>query len=126
MATKYWLEVLPTIAFVDVYPCVLTCQYHDGVWNLIQIRFSVWGTNIPSPVSDQVFHTVVKPRTVKHMKFGYNYFRYQIVEQRSSWKSSDTIILSCVGNTDHGYILIQEYEAHSYNNRTDTKSLIQR
>ena len=45
------------------------------------------------------------------MKFGYNYTGYQMVEQRSSWNGPDIINLSSVGNTDHGYILIQEAEA---------------
>ena len=49
-----------------------------------------------------------------------------MVEQRSSWKGPDTINVSSVGKTDHGSILIQEAEAHSYANCTDMKILIQR
>ena len=60
---------------------------------------------------DQVCHAVVKPRTMKHMRVGYNSNGYQMVEQRISWKGPDTINLSSVGNTDHGSILIQEAEA---------------
>ena len=33
-------KVLPTIYFVDGYPCVLTCKYHDGVY-VIWYRFIV-------------------------------------------------------------------------------------
>ena len=61
-------KVLPKIYFVDVYPRVLTCKYHDGGCNLIQIHCCRWRTKVPSPVSSQVYHAVVKPRTVKHMK----------------------------------------------------------
>ena len=30
-----------------------------------------WKTNIPAPVSDQVYHAVAKPQTVKNTKVGY-------------------------------------------------------
>ena len=83
-------------------------------------------TNTPSPVSHQVCHDVVKPQTAKHMKVGYNYTGYQMVEQRSSWKVPDAIIVSSVGNTYHSSILIQEAEALYYTNRADIKSLTQR
>ena len=49
-----------------------------------------------------------------------------MVEQWSSWKGPYTINVSSAGNTDHGSILIQESDAHSYANRTDIKGLIQR
>ena len=72
-----WLEnpdwkVLPTISFVDGYPRVLTYKYHDDGCNLVQIHCYIWRTDKSSPVSDQVFHAVVKPRITKHMKVGYN------------------------------------------------------
>ena len=60
------------------------------------------------------------------MKVGYNSTGYQIVEQRSSWKGTDTINVSSVGNTDNGSILIQEAESRSYANRTYMKSIIHR
>ena len=100
-------KVLPKTYFVDGYPCVLPCRYHDGGCNLIQIHCFRWRTNMPSPVSDQFFHAVVKTQTVKHMKVGYNSTGCQIVEQRSSWKVPDTINVSSVVNTDQCYILIQ-------------------
>ena len=56
---------------------------HDGGCNFIQIHCRGWRTNIPSPVSDQVFHAVVKPRVIKQTKIGYNSTWYQIVEQQS-------------------------------------------
>ena len=65
-------KVIPKIAFVDGQPRVLTCKDHDDGCNLIQINCCRWRTNIPSPVSDQVFHAVVKPRIMKHTKSGYN------------------------------------------------------
>ena len=92
---------------MDGYPRILSCKYHDGGCNLIHINCCIRRTNIPSPVSDQVFHAVVKPRTVKHMKSGYNYTRYKMVEQHSSWKGPENINVSSVGKTDHGSILIQ-------------------
>ena len=60
------------------------------------------------------------------MQVGYNYTGYQMVEQRSSWKVPDAIIVSSVGNTYHSSILIQEAEALYYANRADIKSLTQR
>ena len=60
------------------------------------------------------------------MKVGYNSTGYQMVEQRSSWKGTDTINVSSVGKTDHSSILIQEAELRSYANLTDMKSIIQR
>ena len=107
-----WLQnpdwkVLPTIYFVGGYPRVLTYKDHNGVYNLIQIHYCKWRTNIPSPVSAQVCHADVKPRTMKHAKIGYNYTVYQMVEQWSSWKGSDTINVSSVVNTDHDSIIIQ-------------------
>ena len=63
--------------------------------------------NITSPVSDQVYHTVVKPLTVKHIKVGYNSTWYQMVEQQSLWKGPDTINVSSVGKSDHDAILFQ-------------------
>ena len=119
-------KVLPTIYFVDGYSRVLTCKDNDGGCNLIQIHCFIWRTNIPSPVSDQFFHAVVKPRIVKHMKVRYNSTGYQMVEQRSSWKGPDTINVSSFEKTDHGSILIQEYESRSYANHTDMKILIKR
>ena len=126
-----WLHIpdwklLPTISCVDGYTRVLACKYHDGGCNLIQIHFFIWRTNIPSPLSDKVFHAVVKPWTVKHTKVGYNSTRYQMLEQQSSCKGLDTINVSIVGNTDHGSILIQEDEARLYANRTDMYGFIQR
>ena len=112
-------KVLPKIYFVDGYPRVLTWKYHYGGCNLIYIHCCRWRTNIPSTLCDQFFHNVVKPWTVKHMKVGYNSTGYQMVEQQSSWKCPDTINVSSVENTDNGYILIQESEAHSYANFTD-------
>ena len=119
-------KALTTIYFVDVYPRVLTCKYHDGGCNLIQIHCCRWRTNITSPVSDQVFHTVVKHQTLKHIKVEYNSTGYQMVELRSSWKGPNTINVSSFGRTDHGSILTQEAESCSYYNLTDTKILIQR
>ena len=126
-----WLQnpdwkLLPTIDFVDGYPCILTFKYYDDGCNLIHIHCCKWRTNIPSPVYDQVCHDVVKPWTVNHMKVGYNSTGYQMVQQQSSWKVPDTINVSSVGNTDHGLILIQEAEARLYANHTGLKSLIQR
>ena len=80
---------------------------------MIHIHCCIWIINITSPVSDQSLHAIVKLRTVKHMKFGYNSTGYQMVEQRSSWKGPDTINVSSVENTDHGSILIQESESCS-------------
>ena len=104
-------KVLPVFSFVDGYPRVLTYKDHDGGFNLINVHCCIWRTNIPSPVSDQFFHTVLKPWILKHKKVGYNSNRYQMVDQRISWKGPDTNILSSVGKTDHGSILIQEGEA---------------
>ena len=84
-------KVLPTIYFVDGYPYVLTCKYHDGGYNLIQINCCRWRNNIPSPVSDKFCHTVLKLRTVKHMKVGYNSTGYRMVKQQNSRKVPDTI-----------------------------------
>ena len=92
---------------MDGYPRVLTCKDHDGGWSLIHIHCCRWRANIPSPVSYQAFHAVVKPRTAKHMKDGYNSTGYQMVEQYSLWKVPDNINVSSVGKNDHGSILIQ-------------------
>ena len=119
-------QILPTVVFVNGYPRVLTCKDHDNGCNLIQIHCCRWRSNISAPISDQICHAVVKPRTVKNMKVGYNSTGYQMVEQRSSWKGPDSINVSSVGKTDHGSILVQEAEARSYANRTDMKNLIQR
>ena len=119
-------KVSPTIDFVDEYPRVLTCKDHDDGCNLIQICCFRWITNIPSPVSDQFFHAVVKHRTVNNMKVGYNSTGYKMVVQRSSWKGPDSINVSSVGKTDNGSILIQETEALSYSNHRDMKGLMQR
>ena len=61
---KYYQQLF----FVDGYPRVLTFKYHDGGCNLIQIHCCRWRSNIPSPVSDQVCHAIVKPQTANHMK----------------------------------------------------------
>ena len=87
-----WLQnpdwkVILTIYFVDGYLRVLTCKYYDGWCNSIQIHFYIWRADILSPVFYQFCHAVVKPRTVNHMKFGYNYTGYQMAEQQSSWKN---------------------------------------
>ena len=51
---------------------------------------------------------------MKNMKVGYNSTRYQMVEKRSSCKVSYSIHVLSVGKTDHGSILIQEFEARVY------------
>ena len=84
-----WLQnpdwkVFPTISLVDGYSRVLTCKYCYDRCNLIHIHYCRCRTNIPSPVSDQFWHAVVKTRTVKHMKVAYNSTGYQMVEQRIS------------------------------------------
>ena len=76
-------KVFPIISFVGWYPAFWTCKDHDGGCNLIQINCCIWRTNIPSPLSDQVCHTVFKPQSVKHMKVGYNSTDYNMVEQQS-------------------------------------------
>ena len=119
-------KVLPTISFVDGNPRVLSYKYYDGGCNLKQIHCCRWRPNIPSHVSGQFFHAVVKPWTVTHMKVGYNSTWYQMLEQRSSWKGPYTINLSSFGKTDNSSILIWEAEACSYANRTDMKSILQR
>ena len=103
-------KVLPTIYLVDGYLRVLTCKDNDSGCDLIYIDCCMWRTNIPSPVSDQLCHAFIKPRTVKHMKVGYSSTGYQMVEQHSLWKDPDTINVSSFGKTDHSSILIQEDE----------------
>ena len=100
-------KLLPTISFVDGYPRVTTCKYHDGVCNLKSIHCCIWVNNIPSPVSDQVFHAFVKPQTVNYAKVGYNSTGYKMVEQQNSYKCLDTINVSSVKKTDNVSILIQ-------------------
>ena len=63
---------------------------------------------------------------MKHIEVVYTYTGYKIVEQRSLWKSPDTINVSSVGKTDQDSILIQEAESFLDTNHTDMKSLIQR
>ena len=75
-------NVLLTIVFVHGYPRFKTCKAHDDGCNLIQNHCCICRTNIPSPIYDQVCHTVVKPQIVKHMKVGYNSTGYQMVQQR--------------------------------------------
>ena len=60
--------LLPIIYFVDEYPWVLSRKDHYGGCNFIHIICCIWSTDIPSPVSDQVCHAVVRPWTLKHMK----------------------------------------------------------
>ena len=108
---NYDWKMLPTTAFGDVYPSVLTCKDHDGGFSLIKIICCRWRTNILSRVSDKVCHTVVKTWSLKHIKDGYNSTVYQMLEQRSSRKVPDTINVSSVGKTDHGSILIKEAKA---------------
>ena len=60
------------------------------------------------------------------MKVGYNYIGYKMAEQRSSWKGTDSINVSSVGNNDNSSILIKESESHYYANHTDTEGLIKK
>ena len=60
------------------------------------------------------------------MKVGYNSTGYQMVEQWSSRKGTDSINISSGVNTDHGSILIQESEACLYENCTIMMGLIQK
>ena len=119
-------RVAPTIVMKNGIPYVLTCKDHNGGSSYLHVHCLRWKTNISSHLSDQLCHAVVKPRTVKTMKVGYNSTSYQMVEQRSSWKGPDTINVTTCGRSDHGSIILQEAEARSYANRTDMKSLISR
>ena len=100
-------KILPTISFGGGYPLVLTCKDHDRGYNLIHNNCCGWRTNIPSHVSDQVCHSVVKPWTVKQIKVGYNSTGYKMVEQQSSWKVPDNSNVSSDAKTDPSYISIQ-------------------
>ena len=102
----YW-KVFPTITFLYGYPRVLTCKDHYGVWDLVQIHCFRCTTNICWPVSYQVYHAVVKPQTVKHLKNWYNSTDNQMVEQQSLWKGPDTTNVSSVVNTNNYSFLIQ-------------------
>ena len=107
-----WLQnpdwkVSPKIDFVYEYPFFLIWKDHDGGCNSMHIHCQIWRTNTPSPISDQVFHNVVKPRTANNMKVWYNSTGYKMVEQRGSWKGPDSINVSNVCNTARGSILIQ-------------------
>ena len=79
---------------MDGYPHILTIKYNDRGCNLMHINCCIRRTNIPSPVYDQVLYAFVKPLTVNRTEVGYNYTRYQMVEQQSSWKVPDTVNVS--------------------------------
>ena len=126
-----WLEniawrVLPTIVMKDGTPMVLTCKDHCDGSSHFHLHCPRTPTNISAHLSDQLCHAVVKPRTVKTMKIGYNSTSYQMVEQRTSWKGPDSINVSSCGRMNHNSVLLREAEARSYNYRTDMKSLIKR
>ena len=126
-----WLEntawrILPTIVMKDGTPMVLTCKDHRDGFSHFHLHCPRTPTNISSHLSNQLCHTVVKPRAVKTIKIGYNSTSYQMVEQRTSWKGPDSINVSSCGRMNHNSVLLREAEARSYNHRTDTKSLIKR
>ena len=60
--------VLPTIVFKDGTPLILTYKYHDKVTNHFQVHCCRFNPTLSSPISDQLFHDVVKPRTVNSTK----------------------------------------------------------
>ena len=119
-------KVLPTIAFIDGNPRVFTCKDHNDGNIKFHLHCCRWKTNFPAPLSDQLCHAVMKPRTTRNMKIAYNSTGYQMVEQRVSFKGPDSINVCTVDKTDHNSILLQEAEARFYTNRTDMKALIKR
>ena len=117
-------KVFPSIAFFNGSPYILSCKDHNGGCKQLQVHCCRWKCNISSALSDQICHAVVKSRTVKHTKVGYNTIGYQMVEQRFSWKGPDSINISSIGKTDHNSILLHQAEARSVANRSDMKGLL--
>ena len=119
-------KVMPTIIIKNGVPFVLSCKDHDGGDCHFHLHCPRWSTNLSAHFSDQLCHAVVKPRTIKTMKIGFNSTSYQMVEQRTSWKGPDSINITSCGHTDHNSVLLKEAEGRSFKNRTDMKSLIKR
>ena len=103
---------------------MLTCKDHKKGTNHFLVHCFRNNTNFPSPVSDQLYHDVVKTKTMKITIVRCNSTGYQMVEQTISWKGIDSINVTCVGRTNHNSVLLRELETLSYVNRSDMKKLM--
>jgi len=73
-------RVLLTIVMKDVTPVVLTCKDYCGENLLFHLHCPRLPTNLNTPLSNQLYHAIVKPCTVKTIKIRYNSTSYQMVE----------------------------------------------
>ena len=94
-------RALPVIVFKDV--TLLMIAYKDHIKDIdhFKVHCCRCNTNVLSPISDQLFYDVVKPRTLKSTKVGFKSTRCQIVGQLISLKVPDSTNVTSVGRTDH-------------------------
>ena len=69
--------------------------------------------NLPSKRSDQLFHVIIQPRSIKTVRVATYSTSFQMHEQRGSFSGVDTCSITNVGKFDFTSILLGESEAQS-------------
>ena len=63
MNTKW--KVLPSVAFVDGIPQLMTCKDHDNWSDYMMIHPCRWDHNLPEAQYDQIAQVVIQSRLIK-------------------------------------------------------------
>jgi len=124
LGNKAW-RVLPSIAFIDGIPRVLSCRNH-GNGSKGKCFYPPRNPNgvLSSKVEDQVAPAVVRPRTVRQFKPHTYSDTFQMSEMQGQFAGVDTFHLTTKHNFESESILLQDNEALAMSGRKDIFSLV--
>ena len=119
-------KVLPSLAFIDGQPAILSCRKHDGGCrhHYIHPPRQPGGHILQSKHGDQLCHAVMKPRTIKQVKAKQYSTSFQMHAQIGSFKGIDTCDVRSFGRFDFVSILLRESEGRSIVGRPDINCLL--
>ena len=118
-------KVMPSVAFVDGMPRVLSCRNHRTGSNgkCFYPPRNPHGT-LPSPVADQVAPAVIRPRNMKQFKAHAFSDTFQMSEMRGQFSGVDTFHLSDNRDFSVDSAILQNNEELAMNGRKDIFNLV--
>ena len=120
-----WI-VKPSVSFVlDKSPMVLTCRNHDGGTKLQYLHIPRHPHYcLPTKISDQLSHAVIKPRILKQMRASSYSNTYQMIAQNGSFQGIDTCDVTDFGKFNLRSRLLNESESRTIHSRPDINALL--
>ena len=124
LGNRAW-RVVPSIAFVDGIPRVLSCRNHgDGSKGKCLYPPRNPNSILSSPMADQVAPAVVRPRTVRQFKPHAYSDTFQMSEMQGQFAGVDTFHLTTTRNFESESTLLRDNEVLAMNGRKDILSLV--